>query len=77
MPLTPLRMQYIRRAGSLGEINHAAALEEHDDEGSEKEQEHEQVHHAIAFAARVLDVVHIFRNEDGACCKDQKTIGQK
>ena len=45
----------------MGEVNHAATVVEHEDNCRKKKQKHQQVHDAESLAARVLDIVHIFR----------------
>lgn len=46
----------------MGEVNHAAAVVEHENNCREKKQKHQQVHDAEPLAARVLNIVHIFPN---------------
>jgi len=62
----------VKKRDLFGELKYAAAEIEHEQKRRQKKQSHKNVENAVAFAARVLDVVHICLK----LCVVQK-VGQK
>ena len=40
------------------EIEHETAVVQHQQKSDEEEKPHEEIEHAVAFAARILNVIH-------------------